>query len=172
MRFSQTRFCLLFVLSFVLGLHLYFFHFPFPFPIRDLSSSRLVLQRLEIYSEDGSRSLTLDASAMPRQSSHGHRYLPSGINQLNARLLEASSSSYRLPSSSYSFSSPRRRVRGRYPADLPIINSIRLATPPWASSDLPRRSPLRQRAALTESEIQRNLEIRCITGGLVLSYLR
>lgn len=70
-----------------------------------------------------------------RQSSHGHRrYLPSGINQLNARLLEASASLkpilltflFYLP---ILFPLAATCSRGGcYPVDLPIINSTRLST--------------------------------------------
>lgn len=66
----------------------------FPLAIRPLVLSSLVLQRLQIYPGPlkVARSLSmLQRTTVPRQSSHSHRrYLPSGINQLNARLLEAS----------------------------------------------------------------------------------
>lgn len=95
MRSSKTRFCFFFALPFVLGL--FFFNASscsFPFLIRPLVLSSLVLQRLQIYPGPLKvvRSLSvLQRTTVPRQSSHSHRrYLPSGINQLNARLLEAS----------------------------------------------------------------------------------
>lgn len=70
-----------------------------------------------------------------KQSSHGHhRYLPSGINQLNARLLDASASLkpilltflFYLPI--LFLLAPMCSRGGRYPVDLPIINSTRLST--------------------------------------------
>lgn len=93
MRSSKARFCFFFALPFVLGL--FFFNASscsFPFLIRPLVLSSLVLQRLQIYPEPLKvvRSFSvLQRTTIPRQSSH-RRYLPSGINQLNAQLLEAS----------------------------------------------------------------------------------
>lgn len=88
--------CLFFAFSFVLGLFFFFYasYSSFPFPISPLVLSSLILQWLQIYPESlkVARSLlVLQRTTVPRQSNHSHcRYLPSGINQLNARLLEAS----------------------------------------------------------------------------------
>jgi hypothetical protein len=140
----------------VLGLHLYLFHafsLPlFPPPRYDLSSSRLWYYRGFGYIPKLARSLSVLQRALPRQGSHGHRrYLPSGINQLNARLLEASPSPepilpafLRLPV----LFSPPRRVRGEA-AIRPICRLlIQLVLPPplRAHHCAPRRSRVRARA--------------------------
>lgn len=92
---------------------------PFPSLIRPLVLSSLVLQRLQIYPGllKVVRSLSvLQRMTVPRQSSHSHRhYLPSGINQLNARLLETSLSLKPILLTFFCFPilfPPARRVRG------------------------------------------------------------
>lgn len=119
---AKARFYLFFALPFVLGL--FFFNVSsssssFPFLIRPLVLSSLVLQRFQIYPGPLKvvRSLSvLQRTTVPRQSSHSHRrYLPSGINQLNARLLEASLSLKPILLGFLCFPilfPPARRVRG------------------------------------------------------------
>lgn len=161
MRSLKARFCLSFALPFVLGLFFFFFffyvsslfflllflltllHFVFFFlqsfllDPTSLVLSSLVLQRLQIYPGPEGGSLALGASASDRAEAKQPwppRYLPSGINQLNARLLEASPSLkpillafLRLPI----LFPPADVFEGRPLSgrDLPIINSTRLSTP-------------------------------------------
>lgn len=145
---------LLLALSSVLGLLLFFFLYMFlplfssPFPSRDpsLSSSRLWYYREASDISQAPkvvRSLSRSDHAEAKQRPRPQRYLPSGINQLNARLLEASPSlkpilpclafpSLRLPIlfPPADVFEGRPRLSGR---SLPIINSTRLSTPRWTS---------------------------------------
>jgi len=140
---------------------------PFPslsFLPRDTTSRPLVsgiTEASDISRSWFARSLSVLQRALPRQGSQGHRrYLPSGINQLNARLLEASPSSepilpafLRLPV----LFPPPRRVRGEA-AIRPICRLlIQLVLPPplrahhCAPPDPPRRSRARARASTAPS---------------------
>ena len=89
---------------------------PFPSLIRPLILSSLVLQRLQIYPGLLKVIRSQCFSEWPRQSSYSHRhYLPSGINQLNARLLETSLSLKPILLTFFCFPilfPPTRRVRG------------------------------------------------------------
>lgn len=124
MRFSKARFYLFFALLLVLGLFFFFFFFnassysfSFPDPTsRSLISGITEASDISWAPEGGSLALGASANDRPRQSSHSHRrYLPSGINQLNARLLEASLSLKPILLAFLCFPilfPPARRVRG------------------------------------------------------------
>lgn len=110
--------------------------FVTPLPRFDLSSLWYYRGFKYILALKVVRSLSLlQRVTVLRQSSHGHRsYLPSGINQLNARLLEASASLKPILLTFLFYLSilfplaPTCSRGGRYPANLPIINSTRLST--------------------------------------------
>lgn len=209
MRSLKARFCLSFALPFVLGLFFFFFfyvsslfflllflltllHFVFFFlqsfllDPTSLVLSSLVLQRLQIYPGPEGGSLALGASASDRAEAKQPwppRYLPSGINQLNARLLEASPSLkpillafLRLPI----LFPPADVFEGRPLSgrDLPIINSTRLSTPRthtghpprWillGAGSLRRRAPRARNSHDCEIPIaaSRNFGIQRVTGA-------
>lgn len=141
-----------FALPFVLGLLFFFFfnacpYSSFPLAIRPLVLSSLVLQRLQIYPGPlkVARSLSvLQRTTVSRQSSHSHRrYLPSGINQLNARLLEASLSLKPILLAFLCFPilfPPARRVRGEAAIRLICRLLIQLAFLPSVYTGHPKSS--------------------------------